>query len=175
MPAYDYSEPLQTIGISEDEVKLLLMGLHPNKAPGPDGLHPHVLRELAEVIAYPMCRVFKLSLDEGVLPREWRTATVSPIFKKGSKQEPCNYRPVSLTCILCKVMEKVVRANIVLVISGDQHGFVRGRPCVAQLLDGLDDWTAAWEKGTSVDVIFMDFKKAFDAVPHSRRYTLYNE
>ena len=102
------------------------------------------------------------------------TATVTPIFKKGRKQDPGNYRPVSLTCVLCKVMEKLVRQSVVehleqnKLISDEQHGFVRGRSCITQLLDVLDDWTTALEEGYSIDAIYMDFRKAFDSVPHCR-------
>ena len=108
------------------------------------------------------------------VPSEWKQALVSPIFKKGSKKAPGNYRPVSLTCIVCKVMEKLVRIKIVQhlskfnLISRDQHGFVKGRSCSTQLLEVLDAWTEALDDGGCVDVIYMDFQKAFDTVPHRR-------
>ena len=99
---------------------------------------------------------------------------MTPIFKKGRKQDPGNYRPVSLTCVLCKVMEKLIRQSVVehleqnKLISDEQHGFVRGRSCITHLLDVLDDWTTALEEGYSIDAIYMDFRKAFDSVPHCR-------
>ena len=108
------------------------------------------------------------------MPEDWKISIVTPIFKKGKKKDPTNYQPVSLTSVLCKVMEKLVRASIVdhfeqnNLISKDQHGFVKGRSCVTHLLEVMDDWTTALEEGSSIDVIYMDFKKAFDSVPHSR-------
>ena len=99
---------------------------------------------------------------------------MTPIFKKGRKQDPGNYRPVSLTCVLCKVEEKLVRQSVVehleqnKLISDEQPGFVGGRSCITHLLDVLDDWTKALEEGYSIDAIYMDFRKAFDSVPHCR-------
>ena len=173
-PVYDVRQHLQTVTISEERVTELLANLHPNKAPGPDGIHSRILKELAEEITKPICKIFDMSLNEGTLPAEWRTATVTPIFKKGRKQDPGNYRPVSLTCVLCNVMEKLVRQSVVehleqnKLISDEKHGFVRGRSCITQLLDVLDDWTTALEEGYSIDAIYMDFRKAFDSVPHCR-------
>ena len=110
-----------------------LANLHPNKAPVPDGIHPRILKELAEEITRPVCKIFDMSLNEGTLPAEWRTATVTPIFTKGRKQDPGNDRPLSLTCTRCKVTEKLIRQSVVEhlernnFISDEQHGFVRGR------------------------------------------------
>ncbi|KAK7105260.1 hypothetical protein V1264_016666 [Littorina saxatilis] len=173
-PDYAFEKPLESVTVITSKVKTLLEKLNPNKALGPDGISPFILKQLADVLAYPISKIFTLSMDEGVLPEDWRTANVSPIFKKGSKQEPGNYRPVSLTCILCKVMEKLVRSSITQhleendLISREQHGFVKGRSCVTHLLEVLDDWTSAMEDGSCIDAIYMDFKKAFDTVPHGR-------
>ena len=119
--------------------------------------------------------IFNQSLTEGVVPADWKLATVCPIFKKkGSKTEPGNYRPVSLTCILCKIMENLVRKQIMnhvesnKLLNPQQHGFVTGKSCTTNLLETLDDWTQEIENDNSVDAIYMDFKKAFDTVPHKR-------
>ena len=171
-PNYDFRESFEDTTITEDKEQL--SRLNTNKAPGPDGIHPYVLRELAAEIAYPVCKLYNQSLEEGTLPEDWTIAIVTPIFKKGKKKDPTNYRPVSLTSVLGKVMEKLVRASIVdhleqnNLISNDQHGFVMGRSCVTHLLEVMDEWTTALEEGSSLDVIYMDFKKAFDSVPHSR-------
>ena len=132
------------------------------------------LANTANSLALPISIIFRKSLAEGKIPCEWQNANVSPIFKKGSKSAPNNYRPVSLTCILCKVMETLVRTEIVNhlelnnLISDKQHGFVTGRSCVTQLLDTLDIWTKCIDDGGSVDAIYMDYQKAFDSVPHRR-------
>ena len=111
------------------------MGVHERDA---DNLSPLLLAKTAEVLAHPITLLFNQSLRTGQVPQDWRTASITPIFKKGSRAESQNYRPVSLTCILCKVMEKVIRKHIVhhlqenKLISRQQHGFIQGRSCVTQ-------------------------------------------
>ena len=173
-PEYNFDNELNDFEITIEETMKLLKGLHTGKASGPDGINPLFLANTAESIALPVFIIFSKSLSEGKIPNEWRQANVSPIFKKGNRSAPNNYRPVSLTCILCKLMEKIVRKKIIEhlennnLISSKQHGFVTGRSCVTQLLDVLDIWTKTLDEGGTVDAIYMDFQKAFDSVPHRR-------
>ncbi len=104
----DFSTPLQKIEISVDEVEKKLKNLKTGKSPGPDGLHPRALSEVAEAISVPIAMICEKSLLEGCLPQDWKRAHVTPIFKKGIKKQAGNYRPVSLTCIVCKVMETII-------------------------------------------------------------------
>ena len=106
-PEYTFKETLNSFEIDVNKVKKILSSLNQGKACGPDGINPMFLAKTAETLALPIQIIFQKSLSEGKIPNEWRTANVSPIFKKGSKSAPNNYRPVSLTCILCKVMEKL--------------------------------------------------------------------
>ena len=151
-----------------------IVSLNVNKAPGPDSKSPKVLSIAASELAEPITILFRKSLASGSIPSEWKTAHVTPIFKKGSKSAVNNYRPVSLTCIICKLMEKIVRKHIMdhlvdnNLISEHQHGFVPGRSCITQLLEVMDYWTEALDEGGSVDVVYMDYQKAFDSVPHRR-------
>ena len=167
------------IGIAEilvtpEAVKKKLQELNPGKAQGPDKIPPRVLKELAEVLAGPLSVLFNKSLETGVIPLEWKTAEVVAIFKKGTRSEPGNYRPVSLTCVLCKMLESFVRDAIVNhmtvynLYSECQHGFRKSRSCVTQLLEVMEILTDFIDDGESVDIIYLDFKKAFDAVPHQR-------
>ena len=173
-PEYIFASELNDFDITIEQVKKLLKSLHTGKASGPDGINPLFLANTAESIALPIFLIFKKSLSEGKIPNEWRQANVSPIFKKGNQSAPNNYRPVSFTCILCKLLEKIVRKKIIEhletnnLISSKQHGFVTGRSCVTQLLDVLDTWTKALDEGGSIDAIYMDYQKAFDSVPHRR-------
>ena len=120
----------------EDELE----ELSPNKSVGPDKIHPRLLKELASIISGPIAFLFNLSLERGVLPEDWKRAIVSPIHKKGSKSVAENYRPISLTAILCKLMEKFVRSAILQhlldnkLISKRQFGFINGRSTTTQLL-----------------------------------------
>ncbi|KFV85311.1 RNA-directed DNA polymerase from mobile element jockey, partial [Struthio camelus australis] len=93
----------------EDQVRDLLSKLDIHKSMGPDGRHPRVLRELADVIARPLSIIFERSWQLGEVPEDWKKANVMPVFKKGKKEEPGNYRPVSLPCIPGKVMEQLLR------------------------------------------------------------------
>lgn len=157
-----------------EEVRLLLKSLDTSKSPGPDLVHPKVLYELAEVIDIPLCLIFNSSLGSGVVPEEWRIGQISALFKKGSKKLASNYRPVSLTSIICKLMEKLVRKRIVEhmnekdLFSDRQFGFIGGRSTSLQLLKVLDHWTSILDEGGHIDVIYTDFMKAFDKVPHKR-------
>jgi hypothetical protein len=173
-PAYNYDAELVDFEITTEAVRKLLASLKTNKASGPDGISPRLLAELSDILAEPIAIIFKKSLESGTVPDEWRKATVSPIFKKGSRLQANNYRPVSLTCILCKVMETLVRAQIIEhlqhnnLVSRQQHGFTHGRSCVTQLLETLDVWTEVLDDGGSIDAVYMDYMKAFDSVPHRR-------
>src|SRR6218665_2046280 len=113
-------------------------------------------------------------MQTGDVPREWRDALIVPLFKKGNKSDPCNYRPMSLPMVVCKVMERIVKDSIVdhldehNNITGSQNGFTRGRSCLTNLLECFEEVYERIEEGKSVDVIYLDFDKAFDKVPHKR-------
>ena len=167
-------EILSDIDFSSDDIMKILSNLKADKSPGPDKIHPSVLKECADVLAYPLYLLFRKSLNEGSLPQDWKDGNVTPIFKKGLKCQVDNYRPVSLTSVICKVMEKVVR-NALLnhlmensLLADNQHGFVPGRSCVNQLLEVLDKWTEILDNGSILDAVYLDFSKAFDSVPHKR-------
>ena len=120
----------------------------------------------------PFRELFTKSLDEGALPQCWKEGSITPVFKKAKKHIPGNYRTVSLTSVACKMMEKLVRNEVMEhmltnnLLSDFQHGFVHGRSCITELLTVLDKWTEAIEQGESIDAIYLDFAQAFDTVPH---------
>jgi hypothetical protein len=159
--------------ITRERVLSKLKELKAHKSPGPDGIHPRVLKEACTSLAEPLSLLFQKSLTTGQLPKEWKTGTISAIFKKGRRDQASNYRPVSLTSVICKVMESILREYIMThlldknLISDRQYGFVPGRSTLLQLLTCLDHWTEAIEDGCVVDVIYCDFMKAFDRVPYN--------
>ena len=163
---------LDNIVITEKQVFEKLSKLNPNKAQGPDNIHPRFLKETSKVISKPLAILFNRSLLERHLPSEWKDGNISPIFKKGNKSSPSNYRPVSLTSVVCKLMETILRDSLIKHMTPHftdcQHGFLSGRSCITQLLDCLSDWTQFLENGSAVDAIYLDFAKAFDCVPHQR-------
>ena len=156
------------------EVFEVLSTLKISKSPGPDGMHPRVLKELAHELSEPLAIIFNTSMRQSKIPDDWKLADVTAIHKKGDKRLPENYRPISLTSIVCKVMEKLVRNKLEVylkcnkMITDKQFGFVKGRSTVLQLLKVLDDWTEAIENGLQTDIIYTDFQKAFDSVAHGR-------
>lgn len=155
-------------------VRKLLANIKTRKASGPDNIAARVLKELADPLAPCLAAFFSLSLQRGEVPMEWKTAFVAPIFKKGSKQLPENYRPVSLTCICSKLLEHVVCHHIINhlethgILTSLQHGFRSGHSCESQLLTTLQDFVCNFDKKTQIDVVVLDFAKAFDTVPHNR-------
>ena len=122
----------------------------------------------------PLAILFRKSLETEDLPNDWKSANVTPIFKKGSKADGKNYRPVSLTSVVCKLFESLLRKQLINhlqsnnLLSEHQHGFISGRSCTTNLLEVLDEWTQILEEGGSIDVVYMDLMKAFDTVPHHR-------
>jgi hypothetical protein len=165
---------LMEIDFSEEAVLYQLNRLKENKAPGPDGLYPKILKEAGAEIVTPLHTIFHRSLNEGQVPQQWRDANITCIHKKGRKSLPTNYRPVSLTSIVCKMLETIIKEHILLhldqhdLIKDSQHGFLRGKSTLTNLLVYLEDITKHIDYGTPVDVVYLDFAKAFDKVPHTR-------
>ena len=165
---------LSDIEVSPELVERKLHALNPASAPGPDDIHPHVLREARHSLCRPLSLIYRRSLDTGEIPREWSLGRIVPIHKKGDRQDPGNYRPVSLTSVTCKVLESLIRDELLQhlgdseLLSYSQHGFRPKRSCNTQLVEVLDDWSKALESHCSIDVVYLDFKKAFDSVPHQR-------
>ncbi|MEW8547734.1 MAG: endonuclease/exonuclease/phosphatase family protein, partial [Candidatus Thiodiazotropha sp.] len=167
----DYSMPteenqfpvLDNIDITLNGITKLLKDLNPNKSPGPDNLGPRVLKELAEDIAPILLVIFQKSLDTGEIPEDWRTANVTPVYKKGEKYQPENYRPISLTSVCCKIMEHVIASQIMNhgetnnILYPLQHGFRRGRSCETQLIEFIDDLSSNLQENQQTDVLVMDF------------------
>ena len=133
---------------------------------GPDGLHPRMLRELAEMIARPLSAIYQHSWLSGGVPEDWRLANVIPIYKKGRKEDRRIYRPVSLSSVPGKVMEQIILAEITWHVRGiqgirpSQHRFVKGRSCLTNLISFYNWVTRQIDEGKAVDVVFLDRNKA---------------
>ena len=148
--------------------------LKDNKSPGVDGIPPKLFKEIVEQISTPLAKLFNLSLEEGIVPSEWKESNITPLFKKGSRNKPENYRPVSLTSVVCKLLETLIRDHMVEflvkhnLINTSQHGFLKERSCITNLLCFFEEITKWVDDGSPVDVVYLDFQKAFDKVPHQR-------
>ena len=160
--------------ISTEGVHRQLRSLNPYKATGPDDISPRVLKELADVLSHPLTQLFQKSLDTSTVPDDWKKARVTPLYKKGDKYMPSNYRPISLTCVTCKILEHIVTSQLTrhLETKGKlnkrQHGFRKLRSCESQLTELTCDISKKLDEGKEIDAIFLDFSKAFDKVDHSK-------
>ena len=170
----DQYNKLLDIDINYNLVLKSLEQLKENKAPGEDGFATTLFIKTAKSIAVPLCKIFQSSISAGVVPLQWRQSNVTAVYKSGGKTEPGNYRPISLTSVACKVVESLVKQQIVLhlqrnmLIKDSQHGFVSHRSCLTNLVTFLDYVHSSVDSGLPVDVIYLDFSKAFDKVAHRR-------
>ena len=176
LPVFDKrtDNTISDLFITEDMVRKEINNLNVNKSCGPDEVHPRLLTELVNSISKPITLLLNKTIETGEIPDDWKRAIVSPIFKKGARNRAENYRPISLTSIVCKLMESFVK-NAVLnhileekLLSSKQHGFISGRSTTTQLLTYLDKCIDTIANGGVVDSIYFDFAKAFDTVPHRR-------
>ncbi|RMC15818.1 hypothetical protein DUI87_08022 [Hirundo rustica rustica] len=159
--------------IQEEAVRELLRCLDTHKSMGPDGIHPSVMRELADELEKPLSIICHQSWLTGKVPDDWKLAYVTPIHKKGGRGDAGNYRPVSLTSVPGKIMEQFILSAITQNLQDgqgirpSQHGFRRGRSCLTNLVSFYDQVTHMVDVGKAVDVVCLDFSKAFDTVSHS--------
>ena len=165
---------MEDFSVTEEGVEKLLQRSNPHKASGPDMIPARLLKECSKDLVPILTTIFNKSLQTGRVPNDWKKANVSAIFKKGQRYDPANYRPVSLTCLCCKLLEHVVVSNIrkhvdkEKILTDCQHGFRARSSCETQLVTLVHDLTSAMDRETQTDMVILDFSKAFDRVPHKR-------
>ena len=168
------NEHIPPLKITKKGVTKLLQNIKVSKAAGPDGLPNRVLQECASEISPALTTIFQKSVDSGELPRDWRNANIAPVFKKGDKHLPENYRPVSLTCVASKLLEHIICRHLLdhldkhNVLTSLNHGFRAGYSCGTQLVVTAHDLLESYDGNTQSDVLVLDFSKAFDTVPHRK-------
>ena len=129
-------ERLGQLVVTPEVVANKINNMKENKSPGVDGISPKILKETVEQISTPLAHVFNMSLQEGIVPLEWKEANIIPFFKKGSRSKSVNYRPVSLTSVICKLLETIIRDQMMdfldkhKLINPSQHGFLKARSCL---------------------------------------------
>ena len=172
---------IESVVVNQDIIMRAIDKLQVSKAPGPDGIHARIIKECKLIFSLIFNIIFNKSIEEGILPMQWKQANVKALFKKGKRTLCSNYRPVSLTSIICKILEGVIRDSIMLfleqfnLITCHQHGFRSGHSCTTQLLEMMEDFTDYYDERIPFDCVYLDFAKAFDRVPHQRLLTkLYN-
>ena len=146
-----------------------------NKSSGVDGIPPKLLKEIVEQISTPLAKLFNLSPEEGIVPSEWKEANITPLFKKGSRKKLEHYRAVSLTSVVCTLLEALIRDHMGeflvkrhTLMNTYQYGFLKARSCLTNFLCFLEEITKWVDDGSPVDVVYLDYQKAFDNVPHQR-------
>lgn len=165
---------MQDIVITSHGVECAIDRLNANSSPGPDGISTKLLKLTKYVSGVLLARLFQQSLSSGEIPDDWKLAHVIPIFKSGDKNSFNNYRPISLTCVACKLMEHILSSQIMTHLSSNnlifpnQHGFQREHSCETQLFEIIHDLHVSVHSLRPVDAVFIDFAKAFDRVPHNR-------
>ena len=153
-------------------VQSKLNQLKQNSAPGVDEIHPKIFTHLSGRLAVPLAEFFRKSLEHGQVPSMWKLGVVTPVYKGGRRDLPSNYRPIALLPILSKVMESIIGDQLMRylemadILSIHQHGFRQNRSTLTNLMVAREDWTKAVDQHCGVDVIFLDFSKAFDRVNH---------
>ena len=165
---------IENLHITPDMITKEVAKLSSSSSCGPGGYTNRFLKDFCHVLANPLSMVFNELLTTNTVPDSWKLAHVIPIFKKGSKGDPGNYRPVSLTCVVGKLFERLIKRVICEhlevnnLLSNAQHGFREGRSCTTNLLEFFENVTRAVDSGSPYDVIYYDFSKAFDKVPRER-------
>ena len=166
---------MEAIHIDVNGVENLLSQLNVNKAMGPDLIPTRILKDYANIIAPVITKILEQSIESGISPKDWLNANVTAIFKKkGNKNKASNYRPISLTCITCKILEHIIFSSIMnhydkfQVLNKSQHGFRKFHSCETQLINTINEISQKLDEKETIECIILDFSKAFDTVPHHR-------
>ena len=170
-----FTSVLSTCNIQPATVKKKLLKLRTDKSCGLDGVHPLLLNRLADTMSHPLAIIYNTSLRTGRVPQAWKDGVVTAIFKnKGKRSSAANYRAITLTSIVCKILEKIIVELIEAHLkenhlkTSKQHGFTPKKSTTTNLIEALNIWSEALSHGLPVDIIYLDYEKAFDKVPHHR-------
>ena len=168
----DCERRFDMVAFDETKIRKAIESLKNDTAPGPDGISAHVLKNLNGELADPIAIILNKTISSDAIPRIWKCSNVSAIFKKGSRSDVSNYRPVSMKSLLCKLGEKVIKNELLdflinnNMIKASQHGFMPGRSTTTNLIEYLDKITTALDEGLTVCSVYTDFSKCFDRIPH---------
>jgi hypothetical protein len=148
--------------------------LNPTTSCGPDKLPAIMFKKLTHCLTIPLTKIFNISMITGTLPAIWKNSIISPIFKKGDPSNPANYRPVSITCVTCRILESIIKQHLMKfaleksLFTKMQYGFLPRKSCESQMLSYMNSLTSEIDNTNKIDSIYLDFSKAFDSVSHSK-------
>ena len=173
-PTASTSSQLGTIHFSTSLVAKAIQRLRPKSKGGPDNIPPIFIKNCSLWLSPVLSYLFSVSFQQSYIPPIWKSALVTPVYKKGDRTSPSNYRPISLTCVLCKLMESIIKdqLNTYLhantIITDHQHAFIKQHSTASKLLECTRDWSIAISSKHFVDVIYVDFRRAFDSIVHNK-------
>ena len=165
LSGYDVVYAMEKIVVTDEIVYKKLFKLKVDKSPGSDMIHPRILKEISAEVTGALKILFEMSLSNCTLPEDWKSSIISVIHKKGPRDSVSNYRPISLTCIACKILESIIRDHSMNhffknnLFSKKQFGFLPGRSTVLQLLNVVDKWTQDLETGGQIDIVYIRILK----------------
>ena len=170
----DESDGISDVRINPQNITTILKKLKTNSAAGPDFLPPIFFHYTCYTISFPLSIIFRALIDTHSVPHEWKHSIVTPKYKKGSTSDPSNYRPISLTCTCCKILESLIYNDIMQyliehnLITKHQHGFMKRHSTTTNLLESINDWTISLSNHKSIIIAYIDFKSAFDCISHPK-------
>ena len=165
---------INDVHITPQIISRIVQKLKPHSSAGPDRLPPIFFLKTKLSLSSPLAIIFRTFIDLHDLPTEWKSSIITPKFKKGSPSDPSNYRPISLTCTCCKILERIIVSDIIdflqthNLISKHQHGFLKHHSTLTNLTESLHDWTLSFSNHTSVVIAYIDFQRAFDSISHKK-------
>ena len=165
---------LDKIAFTVKDIIKKIKKLNKFKSPGPDGIHPREFKDLEEEIAPHFYKLYRKSADQRKAPNGWKQGNVPPVYKKGLRDDPGNYRPICLTPVPCKIFESIIADSIVehveenKLMLNSQHGFRQNRSCLTNLLEFFHNMFSVYDESRTIDILYLDFQKAFDKVPHKK-------
>ena len=178
LPKFDHREKatqrLESIDFSPQKIYQAGRRIKPKLSKDPDGFTPYLLTKILPSLTMPLSTIFQSFMSTANIPTSWKRSIITPIFKKGLASDPNNYRPIAITSIFSKLMERVIVQDVSShlrdcgLISKAQHGFIKSRSTTTNLLDSVNDWTLNFSSHTATDVAYIDFAKAFDKVCHTK-------
>jgi len=175
-PVLVCEKELDHVEFAEQDVISAISKLKSNLSAGPDGLPPLFFKRLKTCLARPLALLFTQLFSVGAIPLEWKKAIITPIYKKGLATDVSNYRPISLTCVASKLMERIIAKKVYnhlyenSLLCNTQHGFLRGRSTCTNLLEAMNDWTLIVQSKHAVTIAYIDFSRAFDSVSHEKLF-----
>ena len=173
MPPYSFDET--NLQISDRDIIRAILSMNSDSAPGIDGIYAKVIKNVSPLLVSPLKQIFQATIYRSCIPNDWKIGIITPVYKNNGKPElPASYRPISLTSIICKLLERIIsdrftaylRSNS--LISQQQHGFLSKRSTMTNMLNFFNDLTSYFDEKYGADVIYIDLEKAFDKVSHPK-------